>query len=348
MSPNIFSCFMLSRMFLVVLAGLPSFFATTGLAASGAFDVKVPSLKERLSAQVQIVQDSLGRIDVKQYDTNSPEAIDKLITAIDLEKGIRQALTDLQNSLLIWVKIDMFITLKPFKKEAKAFEDLISHMKDRKGFYDKALKAKNGTEEEYKTQLDAEFVKYTNFIQTSSWFKIGEESFKYKLEAELDRLKKAKLLPSPVKERDLVLNGFAEFLGALDQKQYNFNDVEKGIHELRRDLRRFSDLSDGYKGLLKVDATTCPFPESGGTHPAQVTRQYACPVSECLTLKLGIESKNLAGIKGQAASSMATGNAVSRELIEGAERIYKTIKQIKVLNLIQDQLRACMKAKVGG
>lgn len=325
----------------VVVASIPFLFSPA-TAAENPFDVKVPTIKQRLNKQIQKVQDFLDQLEVQSVDTDSKEAVAALIENIDYDESLRSGLTKLQDSLRVISGMKPLESLKPFQEEAKAFEDHISHVRDDKAFYADAIAAQNGTEQKYKDLLDENIAKYTTFMKTSAWFKGGSESFGAKVAAEVDRIENSGTLPTPVEERDLALTEFAKVLKKIQAKVYDFNEVETGIHELRRDLRRFSYLADGYKGLIQTDYNTCPLNGNVASQPKPVKGQYVCQVSSCLTDKLSYAVSDLAGIKTDGMGYLVRGEEVPGSLIESAAVIHQKIMETKVLGFIESQLRACM------
>ena len=287
--------------------------------------------KQRISAKIEAVETNLS-----SYDSH--QNLEDRITALD-GSGIREHLTDLQNLIRVYEEMDYCKQFKPFYEEAKAFEDLISHVRDFKYFYQSADQADQETKAKYKKILDAETVKYGQFFETSSWFKSKEMSFRSQMMKAVDLVN----WPSAEVERDDALNVLAKRLQKIQDKQYDLNEVELGIHELKRDIRRFSYLRRGYSNLVIEDDNSCPLAEENREQKSPVIDKgaYTCPVSSCLTNRLVNASNALDSIKMSGLEYELRGVKAPQWVHDQAQVIHDNIKNPKILVLLSQQLKSC-------
>lgn len=288
------------------------------------------SVKERFQSSLRPVANYVLQIDMKQ-------SLDDRISSID-SSGVRDSLTELQNLIRVYQDMDCCKQFEPFYDEAKKFEDLISHVRDFKYFYQSAQD--ESSKQKYKKILDDEVVKYDDFFKTSSWFKKGQESFSNKILAEVDKVQ----WPSLAEERNMALDVLAKRVSKISKKEFDLNLVEKGIHELKRDLRRLFYLKRGYANLLSDDSLTCPLEGEvqKPTNPIVDKESYTCAISSCLTSKLLNATSALDSIKMSGLQYELQGEPPPAWVKESAQKELDGIKKPRVLELIEAQIRNCI------
>lgn len=287
------------------------------------------SVKKRFQSSLKPVENYVLQIDMKQ-------SLDDRISTID-SSGIRDSLTELQNLIRVYQDMDCCKQFEHFYDEAKKFEDLISHVRDFKYFYQSAQD--ESSKQKYKKILDDEVVKYDAFFKASSWFKNGQEFFSNKLLAEVDKVQ----WPSLAEERNMALDVLAKRVSKISKKEFDLSLVELGIHELKRDLRRLFYLKRGYKNLLSDDSLTCPIEEGQKpTNPIFDKESYACAISSCLTSKLLNATSELDSIKMSGLQYELQGEPPPPWIKESAQKVLDGIKQPRVLEHIETQIRNCI------
>lgn len=271
---------------------------------------------------------------VNQYLTslNASSSVDDKINQLDYS-GIREQLTELQNLIRVYQDMKCCKTLKPFYEESKKFEDLISHVRDYKYFYQDA--DNEISKQKYKEILDREVTIYTDFFQNSSWFKTDDQSFSKTLESLLKTLD----LPTQAEERNQALAVLAHRLEQIHKKSFDLSKIELGVHEFKRDVRRFSYLRRGYTDLITTDYDSCP--ASLEEIKAKEVTQYSCAVSSCLTYKLDSAASQLDSIKMDGLQYELRGEIAPKEITDRAQTIHDDIKGSQVLLMIAEQLKQC-------
>jgi hypothetical protein len=296
--------------------------------AVGQVDFATQTPNQRFSSKMAIVNQYLATIP-------ATGTVDDKINQLDIS-GVREQMTDLQNLIRIYTETKAGKALEPFYTESKKLEDLISHVRDEKYFLQSAT---DETRPKYQALLDKEVADYTQFLQNSSLFKTGDESF----EARLMKVVNGIIWPAPEKDRNNVLQVLAHRLEKIQAKAYDLSLVELGIHEFKRDVRRFSYLRRGYPGLVNDDSMICPLTADPQNPPGAIKNEgYTCSISMCLTQKLDSATYSLDSIKMEGLAYEMRGEKVPAEIISQAQAIHDDIKSSKVLVFLSQQLKSCV------
>jgi len=247
--------------------------------------------------------------------------------------GIRDLLTELENLFWLYAKRGQ---LKPYYKITKRLEDHISHSEDYARFYAYARHADPATERRYWNKLKKERAAYRDYLRDSDWLKPGLPLIAQIREA-LQRVD----WHSPKKEREFLLERVAHKIEKIRAKQYDFNLVEKGWHELRRDVRRFEYLNNAMDELVMPRAEMgCPLTGTIATdHPD--SNAYNCPVSACLLNKLTTISNELGDLKSAGTRLLASGNEIPQQMTNRVRTLYTELMDSKVYTYLIRQLRSC-------
>ncbi len=269
--------------------------------------------------------------------------------------GITQPLRYFQELVTIYGK--KFEALDAFDVEAKKLEDFVAHYGDYESFLS-AAQGSGNPEAIAKAQaaldkLKADFLAYAT---DSAWFAV-ENNYVAQIRAVV-----SPLATTPLEyDRNYVLKRIAKKIKKQAVKVYNFDLVEEGMHELRRDARRIEHLNTAATQILRGDRQdTCPMltPEQWAALPDEAKANpvpavvpdpppaasvdYFCHISGCLFQDLSAISQNLALLKTEAASYEAQGKPVPPELIEQAKQMHDKSAQALTNMFLWSQIRSCM------
>ena len=161
-------------------------------------------------------------------------------------------------------------------------------------------------------------------------------------------------------DRNIVLSRLAKKLKKQHESTYNLNLPEEGMHELRRDVRRFRYMNEAASLLVQSDITDkCSaltvaqydqlssalksnlVPEVVPKAAPKPQSDYFCHVESCLTQKLEYISSSLVPLKFQGSLQLARGEPVSPEIIRQATALYEDLTKSNVYLFLWSQLGSC-------
>ena len=303
-------------------------FGATGLSYGMEFPIDSPM--DRFGSRLDEVEGYLEAVRKKVGIESQMDYLDR--------SGIREALTELQN--LFWLYSKKYGQFKKFRDAMKDLEDHISHLGDHKKYLRYAEDVDANTKREYKNKLEHEISVYRNYLKNSDWLKPGHPLI-YRIREELKKTD----WPSLEEDRDYLLKRVGKKLKKMHWKEYDFNLVEEGWHELRRDVRRFEYLNDAMGGLvMPSQGIDCPLGKSVGEEKkggAPKNDSYNCHVSPCLIKKLSDADDELLDLKKAGASHEASGKEIPLSMYERVKNIYRELIESKVYLHLASQLKDC-------
>ncbi len=230
---------------------------------------------------------------------------------------------------------------KQFKTDhddIKAFEDHISHLGDQQDWAREATWSplvSHGVAVQRRLDLAKATAEFRQFLTSGGW--IGTNP------SRLDQIRKdltSANWPSPAADKALVANAVAKQVRGSMTEEYDLNDVENGIHKLRRQIRWFQYYSAAMPGVFaKSSAEGCPL--NGPIAPRPQTPVGVCKVSSCLTDKIDAAVAQLGDIKGKGANEEAMGQTVGTSITTNATTVYNDLKSSNVMGLLADEVAAC-------
>ncbi len=295
--------------------------------SSGVYGMEYP-----IHSPVDRFESRLTELEQYLTETAEKESISARIDYLS-SSGIRDLLTELENLFWLYAKQGPF---KPYYKVTKRLEDHISHSEDYARFYAYVSHADPATERKYWNKLKKERAAYEDYLRDSDWLKPG-----LPLIAQIRETLQYIDWHSPKKDRQLLLKRVAHKIDKIRAKQYNFNLVEEGWHELRRNVRRFEYLNNAMDDLVMPSSEMgCPLTGTTATdHPDNST--YTCPVSACLLNKLTTISNELGDLKSAGARLQASGNEIPKQMTNRVSALHAELMDSKVYTHLIQQLRDC-------
>lgn len=251
--------------------------------------------------------------------------------------GIRDALTELQN--LFWLYSKKYKQLKQYREITKELEDHISHLKDYERFSSYAKHSNSDTKKKYRNQLEKEATAYKDFLRNSGWLNPGLPLIQ-KIRTDLKNINWHSLK----KDRKLLLKRVENKIDKMHSKKYDFNLVEDGWHELRRDVRRFEYLNDAMDNLVVPSSEiSCPLTgtTANGANHNPIKDSYTCYVSGCLLNKLSDISDALGDLKSAGARLEASGKKITGQMTRQVRALYADLMGSNVYTHLVKQLKNC-------
>ncbi|MBL7715158.1 MAG: hypothetical protein JNL01_06785 [Bdellovibrionales bacterium] len=150
-------------------------------------------------------------------------------------------------------------------------------------------------------------------------------------------------------ERNMLLDRVAQQLEYVQNTHYDMNEVEEGIHALRKEMRWYRyyvsalttlDAEGNSVALLATTDDHCP---SQGRAPAADAFKtgYTCKVSACLVQDYRSLESEMTGLKKRGADAMNAGKKAGDEITKRADEIMKSLHAKKIPQLLANQVRAC-------
>ena len=320
----------LSKIFLLAFAVM--IFGSAG--PSHGMDFPIASPLERFEKRLDEVEGYLDIAAKKKGVENQMRYLDR--------SGIRDVLTELQN--LFWLYSKRYGRFRRFRDVMKDLEDHISHLGDYKKYLRYAEQVDADTEQRYKEKLDHEISLYRNYLKNSDWLKPGHPLIR-RIREELRKTD----WPSLEADRNYLLKRVAKKLKKMHREEYDFNLVEEGWHELRRDVRRFEYLNDAMDGLVTPSPDiACPLggPVNGRKKDrARKQDAYNCHVAPCLVKKLSQADDELLELKKAGAWHEASGKDIPPGMYERVKKIHTELIESKVYLHLASQLKDCRTAE---
>jgi len=145
------------------------------------------------------------------------------------------------------------------KLAIKGIEDEIGAYDDAK-IMAKLAKEINAPEELQKLLQSDELAArrgFVRFLRHKRWIPAGEKNILGKIEKKINKAK----WDGKKDDRDFLLAGLADYIEKIrDDKDYDLDDLEEGIHEFRRNIRWISIIAAASDGLIQL-ADKCPYKE---------------------------------------------------------------------------------------
>ena len=258
--------------------------------------------------------------------------------------------------VLIYIYQSQYPELKKYYEEAKKLENLLGHQSDLNAFEAAARQTGNAAALEKATKNRQKGIAdLKDYIGTSTWL-TKENDMITEIKGKLDRIQWL----SMEDDRNLVLSRIAKKLKKQHESSYNLNLPEEGMHELRRDVRRFSYMNEAASQLIRSDIvdkcsalTGAQYDQLSAEAKANIvpnvvakptpkpTADYICHVESCLTNKLDSISSSMVPLKYQGSLQQARGEPVSPEYIRQANELYQDLTKSNVYLFLWSQLGSC-------
>ncbi len=258
--------------------------------------------------------------------------------------------------VLIYIYQKQYPELKKYYEEAKTLENLIGHQSDLDAFLSVAQRSGNAAAIEKATKNRQKGIDDLKaYIGNATWFAKNNDLIS-ELKGKLDRIQWMSLED----DRNLVLSRIAKKMKKQHESTYDLNLPEDGMHELRRDVRRFSYLNEAASQLIRPDIfdkcsalTVAQYDQLSAEAKAKIipnvvpmpvpkaSKDYLCHVERCLTDKLDSISSSLVPLKYNGALQEARGEPVSPEYIRQANELYQNLVKSNVYLFLWSQLGSC-------
>lgn len=279
--------------------------------------------RQRFTAYLDSVAASMDSV----YALPTPEAKVQAVTS----SGVYTTLRYLQT--LYWLYSSKYEQLEVLQEESKKLEDFVSHKGDLDNFLSIAQASGNAEAIAHaKARHEEGKAAFLAYATTSRWF-IPRPNMIDDMIAVLDAIPWEPIAA----DRNYLLNRIAKKLKSQHEKVYDFNLIEDGMHEFRRDARRPSYLNEAAGLILKFDRPgACPLltiaqfdalptesqqnvvPNVIPEPVEAATTDYYCHLSPCLAQKWNSISQQMASLKTQGASYEAGGQPVPATITDAA------------------------------
>lgn len=258
-------------------------------------------------------------------------------------ESFRSNLTGLQNVIRVYKSHKDFKALAPFYEMVKEFEDHISHHRDIGSNLNSAKG--HGSEkaiQHFQKIYDDEIESYKKFFSESNWF-LKQNGLSEQLRQILKNLK----WRSIEDDRDLLLGRLARFYRKRIKETYDFSQVEYGMHEFRRDVRRLSYFDDALDGIIDFEYDLkCPLGQPVAKVPERsLVTTYRCKISACLQDALNDVNSEMSNMRSEGSNYEHRGEPVSQELVDRGNKVYNNFIEQKVYLHLASQLEACRAPK---
>lgn len=291
-----------------------------------------------VDSQMQRFERLLSGIDSRIAEVKALPNYQSKVGRLD-RNGIRENLRDLQNLFRLYKGKSTYDVLKPYYDIVKEFEDYISHRRDYVYF---ANNASPNTRVHYETLLNDLETKYADLLNNSAWF-ADENKMTDQIRASLASIE----WPSLRKDRDVILSRMEKLIGKYQEKEYPMEEVEYGIHELRRDARRINYLNHPVNIIRTNYEMACPMQE--GVEPVKSEKQeavnYSCEIPGCIMDRLSRYRSDLNWLKSDGLQYELRGEPVAQSILDRAQIVHDEIKQSQVFLYLSYAIRACREPK---
>ena len=258
-----------------------------------------------------------------------------------MQGGLIESLRYFQ--VLIYIYQKKYPELEKYYEDAKALENHIGHQSDLQAFYQEAVSSgKQEAIEKRKKLLDDGVKAFRDYVSDSKWFASGTDLVD-ELRSVLNKIKWDNLED----DRNMVLSRISKKMKSQYENEYDLNLPEEGMHELRRDVRRFSYLNlvagdiavDDLEGSCPLGGAVVPEPNPGPTD------DYFCHIHRCITDKLTSISSALVPLKYQGSLQQARGEPVDPRIISAAKDLYSDLMKSKAYLYLRSSLLTCRTKK---
>lgn len=303
--------------------------SSTLVGSSSLAEIQFPVQKqtERFEARLQSIESYIKSSE--QYPT-----IEGKIDYFSYS-GIRNELTSLQNLVRLYSTGNKYKALKPFYKQVKEFEDLISHLGDLRMFVGQA---QGPAAKEYAELLKKKEEAYKAMLEQSNWLNT-EASKTQQIRSALATVE----WPDLNADRDFLLRKIAKRMQSQQKKKLDMSKVEEGMHELKRDARRLTYMTAplGYNFIQGDYNRVCPLGKPVVEEELAPVTQYTCKVSECLISKLREVEWAASSMKHEGQAYLLRGEPVSPELLARAKKTHDDLIASETYLHIAAQIRGC-------
>ncbi len=157
---------------------------------------------------------------------------------------------------------------------------------------------------------------------------------------------------SDPEDRKLVLGAIESHLREVDGTEFDLDELEDGIHELRREIRWFLMHADASNGLIQL-GTQCPVAAYRPLLTAPVARsKYAqlprnsrvripCRVSRCLYLAAVDAVEKIGALKDEGEGRAGSGDDDVDDLARQAKEIHSGVRKSRLLERLTGEVAGC-------
>lgn len=238
------------------------------------------------------------------------------------------------------------------KREVKALEDEL-------GQYAFAVQSfefaqKNGVSAvkiaQLKRTLSTAERNFARFLEASGW--VGSRATA--LERIRDRIQR-NVWDGNRADREYVLGKIARQLERVEKTRYDMNQLEDGIHELRRQIRWFTLEAEAVNGLIELDDRSCPSatyrPLLKDTKLASskyarfsptVLEPKACKIPKCLFFGALEAVREFGNLKDEGQNALAVGAAEDEAIFERASELYTAMKRGRLIERLRNSIESCI------
>jgi hypothetical protein len=279
------------------------------------------------------------------------DPVDKVVKAAKREKDIQTRISMLYQAIeplrylqvLIYIYEKRFPEIEKYYEDAKTLENHIGHQGDLQDFYQKALEGGNPANiVKHKKLLEEGQAALNDYVTNSKWFASGTDLVD-EMKSVLKRIK----WDSIEDDRNMVLSRIAKKMKKQHENEYDLTHPEDGMHEFRRDLRRFRYLNlvtgnfvvDDREGACPLGGAVVPEPKPGPTD------DYFCHVNSCVTDKLESTSAEMVPLKYEGNLQLARDGKVDPKIIAKAKAVYADFMKSKAYLFLTSDLLSCRTKK---
>lgn len=262
------------------------------------------------------------------------------VTDILNSSDLRSSLQRIQDLLRIYKKSKKrYEPLKPYFDKFKEFEDHISHLRDVKSY---ARSASGSARTKYIKLKEEEINSYQEFLNTSDFFKSGEERLTNKFRQILGQID----WPDLVKDRDHILAGISKYYKQQNEEVYNFNDPELGFHELRRDARRLSYFNYAIDDLVVgSENMACPLGAEAKKIERKVPKSYRCYIPYCLISSLGDLNSYMSSLRSDGFYYELRGEEIPESISKRAATKHEEVINSQLFLHLKEYTNGCRSPK---
>lgn len=328
---------------------------------------------ERFEAVLQVIEKALSTGTTLDEKTEYLAANDTRIFVFRVESLLRLYESQLKSEIQTEIKSK----LEDSRTDFKELEDILGQYIDSRKLIENATKLSAS-----KTVLDylvkkevADRANLQKFLTNKKWLDFTNGPIG-RVREKISQVK----WPAPDDDYQFLLGQFERILAKIGAKEYDTNDLEGGIHELRKDVRWFILATQAVNGVIALNTApnSCPVPELAAISlPPDVERKYntlkpatgavhTCALSKCLFIASLQFSSAVGDAKdiGQAkvfladallksgdvktaseadskADTMVRKTLSDIDIYAEAQKLFDTLKKQKVLESLQGELKSC-------
>lgn len=275
------------------------------------------------------------------------DPVDRVVKEAKRERDVQARISMLSQvieplrylQVLIFIYEKRFPEIEKYYEDAKLLENHIGHQGDLQDFYQKALEGGDPANiEKHKRLLEEGRAALNDYVTNSKWFASGTD-----LADEMKSVLKKLKWDSIEDDRNMVLSRIAKKMKKQHEKEYDLTHPEDGMHEFRRDLRRFSYLNlvvgnmvvEDREGACPLGGASVPEPKPGPTD------DYLCHVNPCITEILENTSRQMVPLKYEGNLQLARDGKVDPKIIAKAKAVYADFMKSKAYLFLRRDLISC-------